>query len=215
MSLRIGETPNTQVYQRMERRHRDLSVQVLLDVSQSTADRVPGHTSTVLELEREATVLLAHAMDGLGDPFAIGAFCSNGREEVRYAQIKTFDGAFGTEAHARLAGMTAGYSTRMGAALRHAATELERQRSYRRLILLLTDGEPSDVDCPDEKYLIEDARRAVQTLASRGIDVCCVALGSENEEALNRVFGRRNLIRIDRVERLPEQLPLLYMRLTA
>lgn len=215
IGLRAGDTPDTRVYQRMERRQRDLSVQVLLDVSQSTADRVPGHTSSILQLEREATVLLAHAMEGLGDPFAIGAFCSNGREEVRYTQVKRFDGSFGMEARARLAGLVAGYSTRMGAALRHAAAELERQRSYRRLILMLSDGEPSDIDCPDDRYLVEDARRAVHTLAGRGIDVFCVALGDQNNEALDRIFGRRNLIRINRIERLPEQLPLLYMRLTA
>lgn len=215
VGLRLGEMPEARGYQRTERRHRDLSVQVLVDISQSTADRVPGHTSTILELEREATVLLVHAMDGLGDPFAIGAFCSNGREEVRYTPVKPFGRAFDIEAHARLAGLEPSYSTRLGAALRHTAKELERQRSYRRLVLLLTDGEPSDVDCPDSRYLIEDARRAVQGLAARSIDAFCVALGNENEEALLRIFGRRNLLRIDRVERLPERLALLYMRLTA
>ena len=213
INLRHGEMPDTRVYQRMERRQRDLSVQVLLDISQSTDDKVAGRS--ILELEREATVLLAHAMAELGDPFALSAFCSNGREEVRYTRIKDFERGFGTEAQARLAGLTPGYSTRMGAALRHAARDLGQQRSYRRLVLLLTDGEPSDVDCPDGKYLIEDARRAVQSLASRGIDVFCVALGHGHEEALNRVFGRRNLLHIDRIERLPEKLPLLYMRLTA
>ncbi len=215
ISLRRGEMPDTRVYQRMERRQRDLSVQVLLDISQSTADHLPGHTATILELEREATVLLAHAMAELGDPFALGAFCSNGREEVRYTRIKEFQAGFGIEAKARLAGLAPAYSTRMGAALRHAAQDLQQQRSYRRLVLLLTDGEPSDVDCPDGKDLIEDARRAVQSLATCGIDVFCVALGSGNDEALNRVFGRRNLLRVERIERLPERLPLLYMRLTA
>ncbi|WP_340117796.1 VWA domain-containing protein [Pelagibius sp. 7325] len=215
VSLRRGEMPDTRVYQRMERRQRDLAVQVVLDVSQSTADQVPGSGSTILDLEREATVLLAHAMAELGDPFAISAFCSNGREEVRYTRIKEFERSFATEAHARLAGLAPAYSTRMGAALRHAAADLQRQRSYRRLVLLLTDGEPSDVDCPERRYLIEDARRAIHGLAARGIDVFCVALGRGHEEALNRVFGRRNLLHIDRIERLPEKLPLLYMRLTA
>lgn len=215
IDLRRGDLPDTRVYQRMDRRYRDLAVQVLLDISQSTADRVPGHTSTILELEREATVLLAHAMAELGDPFALGSFCSNGREDVRYTPIKSFQAAFGVDAQARLAGLAPGFSTRMGAALRHAAHDLQRQRSYRRLVLLLTDGEPSDIDCPDPKYLIEDARRAVQSLAGRGIDVFCVALGRGHEESLDRVFGRRNLLHIDRIERLPEQLPLLYMRLTS
>jgi len=215
VDLRAGDTPDPRVYQMMQRRDRDLSVLVLLDVSQSTADRLQGRFDTVLDMEREATVMLAHAMSELNDPYAIDAFCSNGRDDVHYMKVKPFDVSFDVAAKSKLAGIAAGFSTRMGAALRHAGRGLATQNTYRRLLLVLTDGEPSDVDCPDQMYLIEDARRAVHGLSHSGIDVFCIALGAANDDVLQRVFGRHNVVKIDNISRLPEKLPILYLRLTA
>jgi nitric oxide reductase activation protein len=169
----------------------------------------------VLELERDAAALLAHAMDGVGDPFAVHAFCSETRDNVHYYRLKDFDAPYDTLARRRLAGMCGRLSTRMGAALRHAGQELARQISYRRLLLMISDGEPSDVDIADRRYLVEDARRAVMTLQHAGIDVFCVGLDAGGDNYLARIFGRRNVVQVDRVERLPEKLPLLYFRLTA
>jgi nitric oxide reductase activation protein len=154
-------------------------------------------------------------MAGLGDPFAIHAFCSNGRDEVRYIRVKDFDDSFDGLAKRRLAGLEGALSTRIGAAIRHAGAELARRRSHRRLLLVVTDGEPSDVDVGDRAYLVEDARKAVLTLAHQGIDVFCVGLDAGGDSYLSRIFGRRNVLQIDRLERLPEKLPLLYLRLTA
>ena len=78
---------------------------------------------------------------------------------------------------------------------------------------MICDGEPSDVDIADRRYLVEDARRAVLTLRHRGIDVFCVALDPAGDAYLSRIFGRRNVLQLDRIERLPEMLPLLYFRL--
>jgi hypothetical protein len=215
VARRRGDTPDPRVYMTLARRHRDLSALVLLDISHSTNDIVRGGDMSVLALERAATVLLAHAMAGLGDPFAIHAFCSNGREEVRYIRVKDFDGPFDGLAKRRLAGLDGALSTRIGAAIRHAGVELGRQRSHRRLLLVVTDGEPSDVDIGDRRYLVEDARRVVLSLAHQGIDVFCVGLDAGGDSYLSRIFGRRNVLQIDRLERLPEKLPLLYLRLTA
>jgi hypothetical protein len=212
---RQGETPDPRVYMTVTRRGRDLSTLLLLDVSQSTADRLRGAAASVLELEREATVLLAHAMAELGDPFAIRAFCSNGREEVRYYRIKDFATPFGPLAQRRLAGLAAGFSTRIGAAIRHAGHELAACRTHRRLLLVITDGEPSDVDIADRRYLVEDARKAVLSLAHAGIDTFCVGLDAGGDSYLERIFGRRNVLQIDRIQRLPERLPALYLKLTA
>jgi nitric oxide reductase activation protein len=198
----------------MARRHRDLAVSVLLDSSQSTADRVPGTGRRVLDIEREACILLAHAMQSLGDPFAVAAFASDGRADVRYTRIKDFREPFGKRSGAALAGLAPGYSTRIGAALRHAGAELARQPSHRRLVLLVTDGEPSDIDCADPDYLIEDARRAVQGLGMQGIDVFAVGLGPRNTETERRIFGIRGFIQIGDVAALTEKLPALYLRLT-
>jgi nitric oxide reductase activation protein len=215
ISRRIGETPDTRIYGRFERRHRDLSVQVLLDVSESTKDNLVKSSATVLDVEVQATALLAHAMSGLGDPFAISAFCSNCRDDVRYFRIKDFDKPYGDTAKTYLAGLAGNYSTRIGAAMRHAVADLKRQNTHRRLLLVITDGEPSDIDVPDKHYLVEDARRVVHTLAQDGIDVFAVGLDSGGDSYLTRIFGRRNVIQIDRIEKLPEQLPMLYFRLTA
>jgi len=212
---RIGATPDPRVYADVARRHRDLSVLVLLDISQSTNDIVRGDVGSVLALERAATALLAHAMAGLGDPFAIHAFCSNGREEVRYVSIKDFSEPYDGAARARLAGLKGSLSTRIGAAIRHAGRLLERQATHRRLLLIVTDGEPSDVDVADRRYLVEDARKAVALLSHEGIDVFCVGLDAGGDSYLSQIFGRRNVVQIDRLERLPEKLPMLYFRLTA
>ena len=153
-------------------------------------------------------------MSGSGDPFAIHAFCSNGRNDVRYFRVKDFDMPFAERAKSRLAALRSGYSTRIGAAIRHAGADLKKQITHRRLLLIVTDGEPSDVDVRERGYLVEDARRAVQELAHQGVDVFCVGLDSGGDSYLTRIFGRRNVVQIDRVTALPERLLMLYFRLT-
>lgn len=212
--LRAGRTPETAVYQTTARRRRDLTVSLILDASQSTADRAPDGRGSVLDLERDAAALLGHAMAAMGDPFEILAFDSNGRDTVRIHPVKRFGEAFGPAAAAALAGLAPGQSTRLGAVLRHAGRGLARQRTHRRLALLVTDGEPSDIDCPDPRYLAEDARHAVLELRREGIDVFCLALGARNAETLARIFGPRGFVILPRIAALPERLPALYFRLS-
>jgi nitric oxide reductase NorD protein len=209
-----GLTPDPRVYESSVLRNRDLSILVLLDVSESTKDLVRGTSTSLFHIERAATALLASAMDGVGDPFAVRAFCSDTRHEVRYYRIKDFDQPFDDVPKSRLGGLRGGYSTRIGAAIRQAGSELSARLTHRRLLLIVTDGEPSDVDVSDRTYLAEDARRAVQVLAHQGIDVFCVGLDSGGESYLSRIFGRRNVLLIHRIAELPEKLPMLYFRLT-
>lgn len=215
IARRAGEVPDTRVYGRYERRARDMSVLVLIDASRSTMERVRGSDGSVLEMELLSTALLARAMTDVGDPFAIAAFCSDGREDVRYMRVKDFDRPFDRFAVARLAGLSGDYSTRLGAVVRHAGGDLRRQRNYRRLLLIVTDGEPSDIDVDDRRYLVEDARMAVHELSREGIDTFCVALDSQADSYAQRIFGPRGAIRIDSIERLDKLLPAIYLRLRA
>lgn len=215
ISRRMGQTPDPRIYSSTERKHRDLSVLVLLDISNSTNDRVQKAGTSVLELEVQATTLLAYAMSELNDPFAIAAFCSDGKEDVHYYRIKDFDSAYDATARAYLAGLKGKLSTRMGAAMRHAAKELVAQRTHRRLLLVISDGEPSDIDVKDKKYLVEDARKVVRSVSRLGIDTFCVGLDAGGENYLSKIFGRKNTVIIDNLDRLPERLPMLYLRLTA
>lgn len=214
IDLRAGHTPDQRVYGGLERRDRDIAVLILLDASQSTDDTVPGHGVSILRQEREAAALLAQALSEAGDPFAIHAFCSAGRSQVNYIRMKDFEARFDRLTLSRLAGLRAELSTRMGAAIRHAGRLIELRPNFRKLILLVTDGEPSDIDVADRNYLIEDARHAVSELAGRGIDVFCVGLDTQGDDYLRRIFGRRNAVILDRVARLPERLAAIYMRLT-
>lgn len=214
IDLRIGLAPDPRVYTRFERRKRDLSALLLLDSSYSINDPVPGIGCRVLDMEVEAAALLAHALQSVNDRFALRAFCSNRRGDVRYYRIKDFAAGYDDPARRRLAGLTGEFSTRMGAALRHAGAELRACATYRRLLLIITDGEPSDIDVADRRYLVEDARRAVFGLARDGIDVFCIGLGDKGATDLRRIYGARNVLHVDRPERLPEQLARLYARLT-
>jgi hypothetical protein len=215
ISLRTGQTPDPSIYSTTERKHRDLSVLVLLDISNSTNDMVKNTNSSVLELEIQATALLAYAMSELDDPFAISAFCSDGKEDVHYYRIKNFNANYNSTAKAYLAGLRGKLSTRMGTAMRHAINDLKAQHTHRRLLLVISDGEPSDIDVEDREYLVEDARKVVKSMSRMGIDTFCVGLDSGGDNYLNRIFGKRNVAVIDRLERLPERLPMLYLRLTA
>ena len=215
ISRRMGEVPDPNIYSTTERKHRDLSVLVLLDISNSTNDRVPAADTTVLELEIQATTLLAYAMSELDDPFGIAAFCSDGKENVHYYRIKNFGESYDANSKAYLAGLKGKLSTRMGVAMRHAIRELATQHTHRRLLLIITDGEPSDIDIKDKKYLVEDARKVVHSASRLGIDTFCVGLEAGGENYLHRIFDKKNVVVIDSLDRLPERLPMLYLRLTA
>ncbi|MBP7711799.1 MAG: nitric oxide reductase activation protein NorD [Gammaproteobacteria bacterium] len=214
VALRLGQTPDPRVSVRYVRKTRDLAVLLLLDLSESTREVLPGSDRPVLQLAREATTLLAWAIHGIGDPFAVHGFASDGRHDVQYYRFKDFEQPWDDAAKARLAGMQGGLSTRMGAALRHAAGFLRRQRQQKKLLLLVTDGEPADIDVRDPQYLREDTRKAVEELAARGVQTFCLTLDPAADEYVARIFGATRFAVVDRVQRLPERLPALFGQLT-
>ncbi len=132
---------------------------------------------------------------------------------MRYLHIKGYGERFDDDVKARLAAMQAGWSTRMGAAMRHAAHYLSARRADKKLMLILTDGKPSDVDTHDERLLIEDARQAVKELDQQGIFSYCISLDAKADDYVGDIFGRQFTV-IDHIERLPERLPQLFMALT-
>jgi hypothetical protein len=212
--LRTGASPDPRISMRNLRKVRDLAVLVLLDLSESANDKVRGADFSVLDLSREATVLLAEALDGIGDPFAIHGFASDGRHDVQYFRFKDFGANYDDQAKARLAGMTAQLSTRMGSAIRHAGSFLKRQPESKKLLFVVTDGEPADVDVRDPQYLRLDAKKAVEELGRSGIMTYCMSLDPYADDYVSRIFGAKNYLVVDHVERLPERLPMLYMGLT-
>lgn len=215
IDFKSGVTPDPRINMSHRTDGRDIAVLLLLDLSESLNAKVgPGGTAqTVLQLSQEAVALLAWAIDRLGDPCAIAGFHSNTRHEVRFQHIKGFGERLDDTVKARLAAMEAGLSTRMGAALRHAGHYLAHRKADKRILLLLTDGEPADVDVEDGGYLRADAKRAVDELAAKGITSFCFSLDPKADDYVGEIFGQRWRV-LDRVERLPEQLPMVYLALT-
>ncbi len=214
IAIRMGEQPNTRITMRNVLKSRDLSVVLLLDLSESTNEPMNGSEKTVLQLTREAATLVATAIEGIGDPFAIHGFASDGRHDVQYYRYKDFSQHFDDDSKSRLAGMKGGLSTRMGAALRHAGNHLLKQQERRKLVLLLTDGEPADIDERDPQHLRHDTKKAVEELYSTGVLTYCLTLDPNADDYVKRIFGANNYTIIDNVDKLPEQLPTLFASLT-
>ena len=204
IDMRMGVQPDLRFMMRSVRKIRDISVLVLLDLSESTNEKVSGQELSVLD----------DAINKIGDPFAIHGFCSDGRHDVEYYRYKDFDQPYTEIPKARLAGMTGQLSTRMGAAIRHANHHLKLQRSAKKLLLVITDGEPADVDVRDPQYLRYDTKKAVEEAGRCGVVTYCMSLDPRADQYVSRIFGAKNYMVVDHVERLPEKLPLLYAGLT-
>jgi nitric oxide reductase activation protein len=215
VAIRMGAQPNPRITMRNVLKSRDLAVVVLMDLSESTNESVAGSDKTILQLTREAATLVATAINGIGDPFALHGFASDGRHDVQYYRFKDFNQHFNDEAKSHLAGMQGGLSTRMGAAMRHAAAHLMKQPERRKLLLIVTDGEPADIDERDPQHLRHDTKKAVEELYSKGVLSYCLTLDPNADNYVKRIFGENHYTIIDNVQRLPEKLPQLFASLTA
>ena len=214
IDFRMGLQPDPRIMMRSVRKVRDISVMVLLDLSESTNEKILGQDQSVLDLTRQACVLLSDAISKIGDPFAIHGFCSDGRHDVEYYRFKDFEQPYNELPKSRLAGMTGQLSTRMGAAIRHATHYLNSQRTSKKLLMVITDGEPADIDVRDPQYLRYDAKKSVEDAARNGISTFCMTLDPRADQYVSRIFGAKNYMVVEQIARLPEKLPLLYAGLT-
>ncbi len=212
--IRSGSTPSDRIYIKKVQHIRDVSVNLLMDLSESTNDMVIGSDKTILELMKESTSLLSWAIDKIGDKLTISGFASDSRHDVQYYRFKPFHYSFNDEVKGRLAGIKGGLSTRMGAAIRHAGVDLLTQSSAKRILLILTDGEPADIDVDDPQHLRMDAKKAVEELRSHGIVTFCISLDPHADEYVARIFGKNRFMVIDNIQKLPERLPQLFISLT-
>jgi len=208
-----GAAPDPRVNMSHRTDGRNVAVSLVLDLSQSLSEKAAGCNQTILELSQEAVSLLAWTIDQVGDQFAISGFNSNTRHDVRFYHIKGYSEEWGEDVKSRLASMEPSYSTRMGAAMRHASHYLKAQKADKKLMLILTDGEPADIDVDDDQLLIQDARQAVKELDQDGIYTYCINLDPKADEYVADIFGSQYTI-IDHVDRLPEKLPEVFISLT-
>ena len=188
---RLGLAPDARFFKRLGREAPHTSLLVLLDLSESVNDPVAGNGLPVLALEQEAALRLAQTVRGPSARVAVHGFNSNTRAHVGYQRLLDFDEPFDARAAGRVSAARAQYSTRLGAALRHASDLLVDEPTTERTVLVVTDGAPSDIDVFDPRYLVEDARAAVQEAKRRGVQIHCLTLDPAGERDARRIFGWR------------------------
>ena len=212
VDVRAGRCPDEAVYRFRRRRERDLASLVLVDQSASTDAWVGGRR--VVDLEREALVLFCEAVRALGDRYAVYGFCSNTRHDCRLWRVKGFGEAYGPAVRARIDGLQPRDYTRMGAAIRHATMILRRVEARRRLLLILSDGRPDDLDVYEGRYGLADTRQAVLEARTNGVVPACLSVDARARLYLPEMFGRGNCVVLERPEELPARIAALYRRLT-
>jgi nitric oxide reductase NorD protein len=202
---RAGEPGDDRLYTASRPARRDLAIAVLADVSASTDAWVAGRRR-IVDVEKEALVVLLEALDVLGDRHAVLAFSGEGPRAVHMLTVKGFDETSGAAARRRIAALEPDGYTRVGAAVRHATALLGRERARFRLLLLLSDGKPNDVDEYAGRYGIEDTRRAVAEARLQGLLPFCLTVDREAPAYLPAIFGPRGFAVLSRPELLPSVL---------
>lgn len=211
---RLGQKEaSTGLFKEIRRHHRDLSCLLLADLSLST-DAAVSDEHKVIDIIRDGLFLMSEAMEATGDRFAMAGFSSKHRHRVRYYPIKDFNEALTPAVRGRIQAVKPGFYTRMGAAIRYATRTLETEHSSHRLLLLLSDGKPNDVDRYDGRYGIEDTHAAIQEASSKGILPFCITIDNRANEYLPYLFGPQNYVVVHNARQLPTKLPQLYARLT-
>ncbi|QNK70477.1 nitric oxide reductase activation protein NorD [Variovorax sp. PAMC26660] len=214
---RLRLRPDPRLFMRPGKAPRATSVLVLLDLSESVNDAGQGQSRSLLDIEKQAALLLAAASNARqgADRLAIHGFSSNTRDEVYYYRLLEFGKPLEAPSRAMIGAVRGRYSTRMGAALRHAAAHLHTEPVGQRAILLVTDGAPSDIDVHDPQYLIEDARMAVAEAREAGVRTACIAVDGAADAYVRRIFGWRNYCIADDARSLPVRLARMSARLAA
>ena len=201
------------VYRRFHNQERDLSCLLLADLSLST-DTWINNDARIIDVIQDSLFLFAEALHSTQDRFALYGFSSRHRSHIRFHQIKKFDESYDNNIRGRIAACKPGYYTRMGAAIRYASQLLEKETAEQKLLLLLTDGKPNDLDKYEGRYGIEDTRMARLEAKKLGIKPFCVTIDEQAEDYLPYLFGKNAYAFIKKAEDLPKKLPLLYARLT-
>ena len=208
-----GQTPDQGAYLAQARCERDLACLLLADLSLST-DAWVSNSLRIIDVIRVSLLLFSEAMSATGDRFGLYGFSSLKRQNVRFHLVKDFSSRYDATARGRILALKPGYYTRMGAALRQASRILVEQPAARRLLLLISDGKPNDLDLYDSRYGIEDTRMAIMEARRLGLQPFCVTIDREAGAYLPYLFGPGGFTVIRKPEELPARLPLLYAQLT-
>lgn len=199
------------IHQSLLAQNRDLAVSLLVDTSLSTESWLEDRR--VLDVEKEALLVLCHGLAACGDDFSIHGFTSRRRHRVEINTIKGFEERVSEKVRRRIQALKPGHYTRMGTAIRHVTRELAARGNRNRLLLVLTDGKPNDTDYYEGRYALEDTRRAVLEARRQDVRTFGITIDHEARRYFPWVFGRGAYHIVQRPEHLSEALPGIYQQI--
>lgn len=229
--LRIGVSPSEKIFWRQRKYERDVAVAFLLDMSGSTGEaiapvldssqssaRAERPARRIIDVEKEAIVLMADALEAIGDRYAVYGFSGHGRDNVEFYVMKEFDENFSPDVAKRLGRAGPMHATRMGPAIRHAASKLRLQQTRARFLFLISDGRPQDrgysQESSEKGYAVQDTRMALIEARREGITPFCLTVDKEGNDYLRAMMDDFSYEALADVALLPHRLPQLYRRLT-
>lgn len=212
IDLRATGRCDDRVFQASRQTSRDLTVAFLIDTSRST-ESVVDETS-VIDVARDALAALAGGIDAAGDRLGIWGFSSLRRDRVFLTRCKRFDQTMSREITDNICALKPGHYTRLGAAIRHVSAQLAEETAARKLLIVLTDGKPNDLDHYEGTHGIEDSHMAVAEARRAGLAVHGIVVDADGQDWFARIFGRGGFHLLPRPERLTRVLPDIYRTLT-
>ena len=200
-------------YTSYERQTREMATLLLADVSLSTEAGVTAELK-IIDVIKDGLMVFSESLQRLEDKFAIYTFSSLKNTKVYFNIIKNFKEPYNDLSRGRIESIKPGYYTRLGAGIRESAKILEKQKSANKLLLIISDGKPNDVDRYDGRYGIEDTKKAIEELKKKGIISFCITVDLDAKEYLSYLFGRNGYAVVRDGQKLPKVIPEVYINLT-
>lgn len=206
--VKAGREMTQHLFTRMHKDDRNIAVMFMVDMSGSTR-------GWINDAEREALILMAEALQMLGDRYAIYGFSGWTRKRCEVFRVKDFDDPWDETAIAKTCAIEPKDYTRMGVAIRHLSSKLSQVESRIKLLITLSDGKPDDYDLEYRgKYGIEDTRQALLEARRDNIHSYCITIDKEGQEYLPEMYGKSSYIVIDEISKLPMKISDIYRKLT-
>jgi len=231
--FRIGISPSEKIFWRHHKIERDVAVAFLLDMSGSTGEAIktvnakplsgnaPGLERSqrrIIDVEKEAIVLMMDSLEAIGDRYGIYGFSGHGRDNVEFYVIKDLEEEFSLDIAKRFGRIGPLHATRMGPAIRHTTAKLRKQQTHSKFLFLISDGRPQDrgysQEGAEKAHAVQDTRMAMIEARREGIHPFCLTVDKDGNDYLRTMMDDFSYEVLADVALLPRRLPHLYKKLT-
>ena len=224
---RSGLSPRENIYVQQQKKQRDVAALFLIDLSASTDDPIENMDAAqsreerkkIIDLEKQAVILMTEGLKNLGDQYAVCGFSGYGRDRVDFVVCKGFDDVHGESVESKIGGLKPMRSTRMGPAIRHAGKLLGSTESKIKALIIISDGYPQDYDYgtdrSDKTYGIRDTTKALLEMSDVGVQSFCLTVDPSGHDYLREMCPEQQYMVIQDINQLPTELSKIYRGLTS